>query len=526
MAKSRIYGNRWKIADAPRLGSGGQSEVFRVVDLRAEHEGEFALKRVYNAKRHARFRREIEAVKGFSHPNIIKLVDHSALDDLEENAEQQFLVMPIAKGGHLGQSERLNLYRNSIEGVVTVSKQLASALQVAHAKDIIHRDVKPENVLFTGIGYEVWLADFGICLIREEPRITQSPEVVGPRAFMAPELESGGPLEASSAADIYSLGKLIYFMVTGGTILPRERLHEAHYSQVFTKGERYHFLELLLGRMICRIDQRIKSANEIISELEKIENWEKNARLLPISAEGLSAIERLQRRSLAAALANAENEEARSQAASALITVKQSLLDWIKSQLELVAAQIRTSTVKCEVREAALSIRLVPTGPNSGYNPLAGFELCVEDMASTSSRERSLQIFLAEHHSIVTSTVQVHGSHKPTPSVLPARDASLGLIPIYWEDVPQKRQAQPLRIGYLSKRTTIGTLINNADFPGLNRGRGIGRAIVDPVTTKFDSALSQHISFNASEWPRNEGAIHEALSEAISAFIEFVNSEA
>src|SRR5437868_9943119 len=119
---SKVYGGRWKIVDGPHLGDGGQSEVFRVVDTRAEHQGEFALKRVRNSTRHARFRLEIEAIKRLVHPNIIKLIDHSALDDTDDCAEKQFLVMPIAEGGDLSVQGRLRLYKDTIDGALQVAK--------------------------------------------------------------------------------------------------------------------------------------------------------------------------------------------------------------------------------------------------------------------------------------------------------------------------------------------------------------------------------------------------------------------
>jgi serine/threonine protein kinase len=216
MAMAKLYGGRWQIIEGQLLGHGGQGTVFRVKDISNKHEGEFALKRVPDITRRERFRREIDAIKRLTdpvtkeaHPNIISLIDHSALDETSD-AERQFLVMPIAKGGDLGVPGRVSLYKDSIDGVLQVAKQVAIALSAAHAAKIIHRDVKPQNILFTGNGHETWLSDFGICLIREAPRITETPEVMGPRAFMAPELEDGGQLDVTPAVDIYSLGKVIY----------------------------------------------------------------------------------------------------------------------------------------------------------------------------------------------------------------------------------------------------------------------------------------------------------------------------
>jgi len=151
-----LYGERWKIKNGTTLGQGGQSHVFRVIDVRGDHEGDFALKRVLNPSRHDRFRNEIDAIKRLDHPNIIKLVDHSALD-VGASDDKQFLVMPVAEGGDLSRSDRLGLYKGSIEAVLQVAKQIAAGLRAAHAVGVIHRDIKPENILFKGIGHEIWL---------------------------------------------------------------------------------------------------------------------------------------------------------------------------------------------------------------------------------------------------------------------------------------------------------------------------------------------------------------------------------
>jgi serine/threonine protein kinase len=235
----KVYGGRWRITTDPRLGQGGQSEVFPAVDESGQLEGKYALKRVLNPERRGRFRVEIEAIRRLRHPNVIALIDHSALEVSDTDDERQYLVMPIAAGGSLADPARFTPYKDNINGTLQVSLQLAAALDAAHAEGIIHRDVKPANVLFTGDGHEIWLCDFGICLIRGAERNTELREVVGPRSFMAPELEAGGQLEVTAAADIYSLGKVIYFMISGGTILPREELSEPRFAQIFERGERY-----------------------------------------------------------------------------------------------------------------------------------------------------------------------------------------------------------------------------------------------------------------------------------------------
>ena len=195
MAK-KVYGKRWKVLGS--LGEGGQAHVFRVRDKQDEHQGEYALKRIINPERHDRFSNEVAACRSLSHPNIVPLIDHSALSVDATDDERMYLVTKLAEHGDL--SQRAQVYKGSPDSTLVVAMQLCAALAHAHEKNVIHRDVKPNNILFPSVGHDCWLADFGICLIREAPRTTQTGEVVGPWMFMAPELEGGGCLDVTPAA--------------------------------------------------------------------------------------------------------------------------------------------------------------------------------------------------------------------------------------------------------------------------------------------------------------------------------------
>src|SRR5271165_2338830 len=101
---AKLYGGRWKTGDG--LGQGGQGHVFRANDTTNQLTGEFALKRLLNANRAARFSAEIDAMLRLSHNNIIEILDHSDLNKWSNKVDPQYIVMPIAEGGDLSDPDR------------------------------------------------------------------------------------------------------------------------------------------------------------------------------------------------------------------------------------------------------------------------------------------------------------------------------------------------------------------------------------------------------------------------------------
>jgi serine/threonine protein kinase len=335
MAKKPIdYGGRWK--PLKTLTEGGQAQIFLVEDKTGAYAEPFVLKRVLNPARDGRFRDEVEAVKTLSHPNIVRLLDHSALDAAPGDDARQYLVMPYAKGGDL--SKAVDRYRGKLDDVLTVAIQIARALQAAHAAGIIHRDVKPENILLPGEDHTIWVSDFGICLIQaREQRNTRDDEVVGPLAFMAPELEGGGQLAVTPAADIYSLGKVIYYMITGGVRMWRERLHEEAYAALFAAGGRVLRLKILLSQMICALPERIKSMDEVLRRLEALAAEAASQPTAPIDH---AALDRLKQATLEerAHVRDKADEEARRQAR--FDDVHKDVLDVVRTELAAAAARL------------------------------------------------------------------------------------------------------------------------------------------------------------------------------------------
>jgi len=218
-----LLAGRYELGD--RLGSGGMSTVYRASDkvlertvavkVLAEHLSD-------DEKFVARFRREALAVARLIHPNIVQVYD-TGVDDA-----RHFIVMEYVEGrsgAQLLQTEG----RLGPEVSVQVGVQACSGLEYAHRQGIIHRDVKPGNLMVIGGpaggrtrggGHDpptdemtVKLADFGIARAAEQTRLTQVGSVVGTAAYLAPEQARGE--EATPAADVFALGVVIYQLLTG-----------------------------------------------------------------------------------------------------------------------------------------------------------------------------------------------------------------------------------------------------------------------------------------------------------------------
>lgn len=189
------------------LGSGAMGTVYRARDESLGRD--VAIKTLY-AIRHdttlrERFLREARAVSVLSHPNIVSIYDIGAHD------EEPYLVMELAVGGSL--KSHISSRPLPVEQARQLGIQIAHALAAAHAREILHRDVKPANILATGTG--MWkLADFGIARLPGS-RLTITGQFIGSPAYAAPESLTQGKF--SPASDVYGLAATLYEAVTGQT---------------------------------------------------------------------------------------------------------------------------------------------------------------------------------------------------------------------------------------------------------------------------------------------------------------------
>ncbi|NJL94924.1 MAG: serine/threonine protein kinase, partial [Anaerolineae bacterium] len=191
------------------IGEGGMGSVFLGED---KQSGEQVAIKVLNratvdkdGQLLARLRREGEALRRLNHPNIVKIID------VIEGAEQYSIVMEYVPGGTLG-----DLLRNPglmpMDRVLKIGLELADALARAHHLKIIHRDIKPGNVLIAADGTPR-LTDFGLARSEGDSELTQSGALVGTYHYLSPEALRLAPPDVRQ--DIWAFGVLIYEMVTG-----------------------------------------------------------------------------------------------------------------------------------------------------------------------------------------------------------------------------------------------------------------------------------------------------------------------
>ena len=191
------------------IGRGGMATVYLADDLK--HHRQVAVKVLHSELALTigsdRFLREVDVVASLNHPRILPLHDSGDANGF------LFFVMPYVQGESLrGRMERER--QLPIEEALTITRQVASALGYAHLHDVIHRDVKPENImLHEG---EAMVADFGIALVLNEvsDRITERGYVVGTPAYMSPE-QSLSESEVDARSDVYSLACVLYEMLAG-----------------------------------------------------------------------------------------------------------------------------------------------------------------------------------------------------------------------------------------------------------------------------------------------------------------------
>ena len=202
----RVLGNRYRLLS--KLGGGGMAEVYKGLDTLLDRQVTIKILREQYASDEEfarRFRREAQAVARLSHPNIVSIYDVG----IEQDA--QYLVMEYVEGVNLKEYilEHGPLTQDEL---VDIGMQICDALDHAHSNKIIHRDIKPHNILLTSSG-KVKVTDFGIARAVTEATVTYTGGIIGSVHYLSPEQAKGDITDHKS--DLYSAGVVLYEMATG-----------------------------------------------------------------------------------------------------------------------------------------------------------------------------------------------------------------------------------------------------------------------------------------------------------------------
>ena len=202
-------GHQYAIND--EIGRGGMSVVYRARDLRLNRPVAIKVlppELAYDPAIRARFRREAQTSAQLAHAHIVPIFDVGEQDDIA------YFVMSIITGGNLGTLLAREPHQ-PIDEVRRILGEIADALSYAHLRGVIHRDIKPDNILLDGESGRAMVTDFGIARAMESgSRLTMTGNAVGTPTYMSPE-QATGEREIDGRSDVYSLGVIGYQMLTG-----------------------------------------------------------------------------------------------------------------------------------------------------------------------------------------------------------------------------------------------------------------------------------------------------------------------
>ena len=280
VGENEIIAGRYQLEG--RLGFGGMSTVHLAFDMRLERRVAVKLLAEHLAEDPtfvSRFQREAQAAARLVHPNIVQIFD-SGLDD---GSGRHYIVMEYIEGQSCAEILRDDGWMQ-VEEAVAVIEQACEGLHYAHRHGVVHRDVKPGNLLRSRTG-EVKLADFGIAKATEQSSITQVGSVLGTAAYLAPEQARGE--EAGPRADLYALGVVAYQLISGRLPYEAGSLTELALKQ---QREEPPLLDTLVAAVCPELAESIAVALAL-DPRERYQTAREMGRAISDGADGISPLE-------------------------------------------------------------------------------------------------------------------------------------------------------------------------------------------------------------------------------------------
>jgi serine/threonine protein kinase len=252
-----------------KLGEGGMGVVYKVQDTKLDRL--LALKFLppqltVNDTDKARFLQEAKAAAAINHPNVCTIYD------IKEHENQQFIVMEYVEGQTL--SDRISSRSLPIEQAIEYAIQIGAALQVAHEKGIVHRDIKSDNIMISKTD-QIKVMDFGLAKLRGGVQLTKEHSTLGTAAYMSPEQAQGNEVDPRS--DIWSFGVVLYEMLTGKLPFKGDYEQAVIYSILNEDPKPMTSLRLDVPEAIAEIidralskepDDRFATTNELLDALK------------------------------------------------------------------------------------------------------------------------------------------------------------------------------------------------------------------------------------------------------------------
>lgn len=285
----RLLGGRYEIGSM--IGTGGMADVYLAKDKRLSRDVAVKVLRselVRDSTFVSRFRKEALSAAGLNHPGIVAVYD-SGEEENESGSRTPYIVMEYVSGQTLREiiqrGERLELER-----IITITRGILEALDYSHKKGIIHRDIKPGNIMNTDVG-DVKVMDFGIArALDESATMTNTWNVVGTAQYLAPEQATGSSADARS--DLYALGCVFYELATGRPPFTGDTPVAIAYQHVSAELPKPSTLQptlppavddFLIVALAKNPDHRYQSASAMQRDLIKLSRGEEITTQLPVT---------------------------------------------------------------------------------------------------------------------------------------------------------------------------------------------------------------------------------------------------